>query len=62
VAQALAMGQEDTLAEEDIAHLEELVPEPVSDWCCMYCVLSLQKDFAMEKPMLQHYIYSRGHV
>ena len=48
------MGQEDTLTEEDIACLEELVPDPVSDWCCMYHVLSLQKDFAMENPMLQY--------
>jgi hypothetical protein len=32
------------------------------DWCCMYRVLSLQEDFATEKPMLQRYIESRGHV
>ncbi|KAG2335897.1 hypothetical protein BDR05DRAFT_897530 [Suillus weaverae] len=28
----------------------------------MYRVLSLQEDFATEKPMIQHYIESHGHV
>ncbi|KIM71628.1 hypothetical protein PILCRDRAFT_24977, partial [Piloderma croceum F 1598] len=30
--------------------------------CCMYCVLSLQEDFANEKSVLQHYIEGRGHI
>jgi hypothetical protein len=41
---------------------QEAAPTPVSDWCCMYRVLSLQEDFMTEKPMLQHYIEGRGHV
>jgi hypothetical protein len=64
VAEAEAMGQEDTVAEEDIARSQETVEsrnEP-NDWCCMYRVLSLQEDFVNEKPMLQHYIESRGHI
>ena len=63
VAAAEAMGQEDTLSEADLAHAQEMdSAEPVSEWCCMYRVLSLQKDFATEKPMLQHYVESRGHI
>ena len=37
VAEAEAMGQEDTVAEEDIARSPE--PEPIeskNDWCCMH--------------------------
>ena len=37
VAEAEAMGQEDTVAEEDIARSQE--PEPIkskNDWCCMH--------------------------
>ena len=62
VAEAEAMGQEDTLRDEDVSQAHEPESEPVSDWCCMYRVLSLQEDFATEKPMLQRYIESRGHV
>jgi hypothetical protein len=63
VAEAEAMGQEDTVAEEDISRSQE--PETIelkNDWCCMYRVLSLQEDFANEKSMLQHYIEGRGHI
>jgi len=62
VAEAEAMGQEDTLQDEDVSQAHEPESEPVSDLCCMYQILSLQEDFAMEKPMLQHYIESCGHV
>jgi hypothetical protein len=63
VAEAEAMGQEDTVADEDIAQSQEPESsEPVNDWCCMYRVLSLQSDFATEKPILQHYVESQGHV
>lgn len=67
VAEAEAMGREDTLEDDDIVQAEEVEePEvaesPISDWCCCYRVLSLQEDFANEKPMIQHYIESRGHV
>jgi len=63
VAEAEAMGQEDTVSEEDIACSQE--PEMIeskNDWCCMYRVLSLQEDFANKKSMLQHYIEGRGHI
>ena len=59
VADAEAMGQEDTLADDEA---QDAAPTPVSDWCCIYRVLSLQEDFATEKPMLQHYIEGRGHI
>ncbi|KAG2753861.1 hypothetical protein P692DRAFT_201705046, partial [Suillus brevipes Sb2] len=57
-----AMGQEDMLSDNDISQAEEVEAAPESEWCCMYRVLSLQEDFATEKPMIQHYIESRGHV
>jgi hypothetical protein len=62
VAEAEAMGQEDTLRDKDVSQAYEPESEPASDWCCMYWVLSLQEDFATEKPMLQHYIESHGHI
>jgi hypothetical protein len=62
VADAEAMGQEDTLADDDVMQAQDAAPTPVSDWCCMYRVLSLQEDFTTEKPMLQHYIEGRGHI
>ena len=63
VAEAEAMGQEDTVTEEDIAHSQELEPiESKNDWCCMHRVLSLQEDFASEKLMLQHYIEGWGYI
>jgi len=62
VAEAEAMGQEAAITEEDLAQLQEQSPDPVSNWCCIYHVLSLQKDFANEKPLLQQYVKKRGHV
>jgi hypothetical protein len=50
------MGQEDTVTEADLTQAEEVVAAPINDWCCIHCVLSLQDDFANEKPMLQHYL------
>jgi hypothetical protein len=61
-AAAEAMGQEDTLSDKDISQAEEVEMMPDSEWYCMYCVLSLQEDFVTEKPMIQHYVESRGHV
>jgi hypothetical protein len=62
VAAAEAMGQEDTLEEADLAQAEEPDAPERDAWCCMHRVLSLQVDFANEKPMLQHYLEGRGHV
>jgi hypothetical protein len=56
------MGQEDTLSDNNISKAEEVKTAPESEWCCMYCVLLLQEDFATEKLMIQHYIESCGHV
>ena len=51
VAEAESMGQENTLADDIIAQAQEpMTTEPASDWCCMYHALSLQEDFATEKP------------
>ena len=63
VAETEAMGQEDTVAEEDIACSQE--PEPIeskNNWCCMHRVLLLQEDFVSEKSMLQHYIEGQRHI
>jgi hypothetical protein len=62
VAAAEAMGQEDTLSDKDISQAEEVEMTSESEWCCMYCVLSLQEDFVNEKPMIQHYVESCGHI
>ncbi|KAH7925369.1 hypothetical protein BV22DRAFT_1011364 [Leucogyrophana mollusca] len=62
VAAAEAMGQEELLNDNDVNQAEEVVAPPVDDWCCMYRVLSLQDDFAHEKPMIQHLLERRGHV
>lgn len=62
VAEAEAMGQEDTIEAQDLVDAHDPASDPTSDWCCMYRVLSLQDDFANEKPMIQHYVEGRGHV
>ncbi|OJA16726.1 hypothetical protein AZE42_11340 [Rhizopogon vesiculosus] len=67
VAAAESMGQEDTLANHKIADAElegdqDETESATDNWCYIYKVLSLQEDFANEKPMLQHLIESRGHV
>jgi len=62
VAEAEAMGQEDKLQDKDITQAQEPKSEPMSDWCYMCQVLSLQEDFATEKPMLQHQIKSHGNI
>jgi len=56
------MGQEDTLTDEDLSQADEVVALPADEWCCMYCVLSLQEDFANEKSLIQHYLEGHGHV
>jgi hypothetical protein len=61
VVKAEAMGMEDTLTDADVAQAEEAVTVP-KNWCCMYWVISLQEDFANEKPLLQHYLEGQGHV
>jgi hypothetical protein len=50
------MGQEDTLEEADLMQADEPDTPERDAWCCMHQVLSLQEDFANEKPMLQHYL------
>src|SRR6202167_1349902 len=56
------MGQEDTLADTDIAQADKLIAAPINDWCCMHHVLSLQDDFVNEKLLLQNYLEDCGHV
>ena len=62
VAAAEAMGQEDTLTDDDISQPAEVVAAPANQWCCMYRVLSLQEDFTNEKSLIQHYLEGRGHI
>ena len=62
IAEAEAMGQEYTVAEEDLAEAQDPVSEQPNEWCCLYRILLLQADFTNEKPMIQHYIESQGHV
>ncbi|KZP12922.1 hypothetical protein FIBSPDRAFT_913191 [Athelia psychrophila] len=38
------------------------IDPPADDWCCIHCVLSLQEDFVTEKPKIQHFLESRGHL
>jgi hypothetical protein len=61
VAEAEAMGWEDTLTDADVAQAEETITAP-ENWCCMHRVLLLQEDFMTEKPLLQHYLEGWGHV
>ena len=64
VALADSMGQGDDIKAEDIANIKNAVPPPGDDegWCCMYRVLTLQKNFRTEKPLIQSVIESAGHV
>jgi hypothetical protein len=61
VAAAEAMGQEDTLTDEEISQADEVVVAPANEWCCMYHVLSVQDDFANEKSLIQHYLEGHRH-
>ena len=48
IALADAMGQDDSVKEEDIKHIENevlLIANDNEGWCCMYRVLVLQEDF-----------------
>ena len=56
------MGQEHTVVEEDLTEAQDPVSEQLNEWCCLYQILSLQANFTNEKPMIQHYIESQGHV
>ena len=62
IAEAEAMGQEHTVAEEDLAEARDPISEQLNKWCCLYQIISLQADFANKKLMIQHYIESWGHV
>lgn len=69
VAAAEAAGQDhqireelDSMAEHENGGSPELELERErDDWCCAKRVLSLQRDFQEEKPLLQHRIEERGH-
>ena len=56
------MGQEDMIEAQDLVDAHDPAPDPANNWCCMHRVLSLQEDFANEKPMIQHYVESHRHV
>ena len=62
---------EDTEQQEEMSPMgEQTFNDPeietrsaaVDEWCCMHWVLSLQKDFLSEKPMIQSVIENAGHV
>jgi hypothetical protein len=64
IALADAMGQDNSVKEEDIKHIESEVL-PIADdegWCCMYQVLVPQEDFQTEKPLIQSVIEDTGHI
>lgn len=61
IAEAEAAGQDDTLTDADLAAANSDATDSSDDWCCMYCVISLQEDFRKEKPMLQHFLEDCGH-
>jgi hypothetical protein len=62
VVMAEMAGQEDTLDDTVLEDASEVLDEPENKWCCLYQVLSLQEDFANEKPEIQHYLEGRGHI
>jgi len=62
VAQAEAMGAEDTMTDANCTQAEESETISAARWCCISRVLSLQEDFVEEKPLLQHYLKGQGHV
>lgn len=61
VAAAEDAGQDENIRNE-LDELAENVPPDTDEWCCAKRVLSLQRDFVEEKPMLQHSIEERGHI
>ena len=61
VAQAEAMGAEDTVTDANHTQAESKMIF-VDRWCCISWVLLCQEDFVNEKPLLQHYLEDWGHV
>ncbi|OBZ66756.1 hypothetical protein A0H81_13220 [Grifola frondosa] len=55
-------GQENQLEDSILEQAAAGDADSQDEWCCLYRVVSLQEDFVNEKPMLQHYIESRGHI
>ncbi|KIY47167.1 hypothetical protein FISHEDRAFT_45850 [Fistulina hepatica ATCC 64428] len=62
IAEAEGAGRDDALEDLEAASEEAVIDEPANDWCCLHRVLSKQDDFVNEKPMIQMYLESRGHV
>ena len=62
IAEAEVMGQEHTVVKEDLTEAQDPVSKQPNKWCCLYQILSLQANFTNEKPMIQHYTKSQGHV
>ena len=62
VVEAKAMGQEENLTDDVLSQADKVVAAPANSWCCMHQVLSLQYDFANEKPLLQHYLEGQVHI
>ena len=63
VAFAEATGEVDAASAEDMVFVSSDTPSTVdNEWCCMHCVLALQEDFQLEKPLIQSLIEDAGHV
>lgn len=64
VQRAEQQGQDNTVSGELLDAADDGEPDidGKNDWCCVKKVLSLQRDFAEEKPMIQTYLESRGHI
>jgi hypothetical protein len=60
IAEAEATGQVDDIHDRDLD--DALTAITQDDWCCIFCVLSLQEDFRCEKSMLQTFIEEKGHI
>src|ERR1700691_1328941 len=58
---AEAAGQEDTIEDADLEAATGPTIKNNSKWCCLYRIISLQDDFVNEKPMIQHFLETRGH-
>lgn len=62
VALAEMASQEDSLDDAILDEASGIAEESQNKWCCLYQVISLQKDFVNEKPEIQHYLEGTGHV
>ncbi|EIN06656.1 hypothetical protein PUNSTDRAFT_72602 [Punctularia strigosozonata HHB-11173 SS5] len=63
IAIAEATGQDTSVTDDDVAAANGPDLDTArEDWCCVYRVLSLQEDFANEKPLIRQVLEQEGQV